>query len=75
MSAETLTPNQRRTAKARQALASTFSSPEEKSQHYREMASRRRGSVVLSADETAALAHAFDLMRSIAGRARKGAGA
>ncbi len=76
---ETLTPQQRRTLKARETLAAKFATPEEKSAHYRELAereaTRRRGGIVLSAEEASALAHAYDIMRSVAERARKGAAA
>ncbi len=76
MSDEVLTPQQRRTLKAREALAATFPTTEAKAEYYRDLAereaARRRGGIVLSAEEASALAHAFDLIRSVAERARKG---
>lgn len=62
-------PQQRRTQRARETLAAQFSSPEEKSEHYRRLAQRgHEGRVVLSADEVAALSAAYGLLRSIAAR-------
>src|SRR5215217_7393809 len=63
------TPGQRQTKAARDAFASRFSSPEERSRFYREIG--RRGNdarLVLSGDEAAVLAEAYALLSRIAGR-------
>ena len=68
---EPLSPAQRRTLAARQALAAKFSTPEEKSEHYRELARRSNdGRIVLSGDEAAALVGAYELLGRIAARNR-----
>jgi hypothetical protein len=68
---ELLSPAQRRTLPAREALARRFDSPEEKRQHYRAMAEKANaGRVVLSADEATAVVEAYGLLGSIAERAR-----
>lgn len=67
---ESLTPAQRRTLPAREALARKFPTPEAKSEHYRALAARANaGRVVLSADEAAALGSAYRLLAGIARRA------
>ena len=66
---EVLTPAQRRTLPARQALAAKFLSPEVKSEHFRALAERANaGRVVLSGDEAKALASAYALLAKIAER-------
>jgi type VI protein secretion system component VasF len=68
---EVLTKDQRRTLPAREALARKFSNPEEKSAHYRAMATRANaGRIVLSGEEAAALADAYGLLGRIAERVR-----
>lgn len=64
-----------RTRKAREAFNSRFSSEQEKSEHFAELARKRQGSVVLSADEAEALSGAYDVLRRVAERARKNGGA
>ena len=71
MSLSPPTRRQRQTQAARQALAECFPTPEAKSEHYRRLGRRsaeRR--VVLSGDEAAALADAYELLGRIAARAR-----
>jgi hypothetical protein len=69
--AETLTPAQQRTLRAREALARKFSSVEEKSQYYRAMAAKANaGRLVLSAAEVATLEDFSDFLREIAARSR-----
>ena len=66
---DVLTPNQRRTLPARRALAAKFATAEERSQHYRAMAERANaGRVVLSAEQAAALAEAYTVLRTVADR-------
>jgi hypothetical protein len=66
---ETLSPDQRRTLKAREALARKFATPEQKTEHYRAMAEKANaGRVVLSGDEATALRDAYRLLASIAAR-------
>ena len=75
---EALTPAQRRTLPARQALAAKFSSPEEKSEHFRSLARRsHERRLTLSGDEAAALLHFHELLGSIVepNAARRGSGA
>jgi hypothetical protein len=67
---ETLTPGQRRTMRAREALAAKFATPEAKSDHYRRIgAFGNEGRLVLSGDEAAALANAYHLLGAIARKA------
>ena len=77
MSDETLTAGQRRTAKAREVFAQRFASPEEKSRYFAQLSERaaaqRRGGIVLSADEAAAVGEAFKLLAKVAQRVRGGA--
>ena len=65
-----LAPRQRQTHAARQAFAGKFSTPEARSEYFRELsrksAARR---VVLTGDEVEALAKAYALLRGIAERA------
>jgi hypothetical protein len=69
-----LTPAQRRTLPARQALAAQFASPEAKTEYYQELARRsHERRLVLSGDEAAALLAAYTLLRQIAERARHSA--
>ena len=72
---EALTPAQRRTLPARQALAAKFSSPEEKSEHFRALARRSHARrLTLSAHEAATLAEVSDFLRHILERdQRRGA--
>ena len=66
---ETLTPAQRRTLPARQALEAKFASTAEKSEYFRGLARRSHGRrLVLSGDEAAGLLAAYALLRSIAER-------
>ena len=68
---EPLTPAQCRTRSARQALAAKFSTPEERSEYFRDLARRsHERRLTLSGDEAAALVGAYDLLRSVVGRAR-----
>jgi len=70
--AEPLTPAQRRTLPARQALAAKFSSPEEQSEHFRSLARRSHaGRVVLSAGEAAKLAQVSEFLRHLVERDRR----
>jgi hypothetical protein len=69
MSGAILSPNQRRTLRARVALAAKFPTPEARSQHYRELAARANaGRVTLTAAEAAAVADALRLLSSIASK-------
>jgi hypothetical protein len=64
-----LTPNQRRTERAREALAAKFPDPEVRSQHYRNLAAKSNaGRVTLTATEAKAVADAFRLLSRIAGK-------
>jgi hypothetical protein len=64
-----LSPAQRRTLPAREALAQKFPSLEAKSEFYREIGERgNAGRVVLRAEEAAALKDAYRLLRTIADR-------
>jgi hypothetical protein len=66
---EVLTAGQRRTARARETFAQSFSTPEARSEHYRQMAEKANaGRVVLSVDEATALADAYGLLGRIAER-------
>lgn len=72
MSDVALTPRQRQTQAGRQALAAKFSSPEEKSEHYRALAAKANaGRVVLSGDEAEALGNAYKLLGNIVARAAR----
>jgi hypothetical protein len=66
---EPLTAGQRRTRAAREALAARFTSPQERSEHYRDLgrksAADRR---VLSGDDAAALVSAYALLGRIVAR-------
>ena len=69
---ETLTLGQRRTLAARQAFAAKFETPEQKSEHYRQLARRSNdGRIVLSGDEAAALGDAYALLAKIVARNRQ----
>ena len=71
--AEPLTPAQRRTLPARQALAAKFSSPEAKSAHFRSLAHRsHERRLTLSGDEAAALEHIYRLLGGIVDRTQQG---
>ena len=71
--ADILSPAQRRTLPARQALAAKFSSPEEKSAHFRSLAHRsHERRLTLSGDEVAALEHAYRLLGGIVERPQQG---
>jgi hypothetical protein len=66
---KTLSPDQRRTLPARKALARKFTTPEQKTEHYRAMAEKANaGRVVLRAGEAEALRDAYRLLRTIADR-------
>jgi hypothetical protein len=66
---ESLTPAQQRTLPARQALAAKFSSPEEKSEHFRALARRSHASrLTLSAHEAATLAEVSEFLRRLVER-------
>lgn len=68
---DALTERQLRTLPARQARAAKFASPQEKSEHYRELARKsHEGRVTLSGDEAAAVVEAYALLGRIAERAR-----
>jgi len=74
--ADILSPAQRRTLPARQALAATFSSPEAKSAHFRSLAHRsHERRLTLSGDEAAALEHVYQLLGGIVDRTQRGAAA
>lgn len=66
-----ITPEQR-TRRAREAFDAKFSTPEEKSEYFRSIgrqeSERRRGGVVLSADEAATLVSVYRQLREIAQR-------
>jgi hypothetical protein len=68
---ETLTPAQRRTLPARQALEAKFTSTAEKAEYFRELARRsHERRLILSGDEVAAVLAAYALLRRIAERAQ-----
>jgi hypothetical protein len=72
---EPLTPAQRRTLPARQALAGKFASPEEKTAYFRNLAQRsHERRLVLSGDDAAVLLAAYTLLRQIAERAQSTTG-
>jgi hypothetical protein len=74
MSVSDLTANQRRTAPARAAFDARFSTPEERSEHFRRIGQRgNHVRVTLTAAEAAALAEAFRLLSGIAARLPAGA--
>lgn len=67
--AETLTRAQKRTLPARRALAAKFSTPESRSEHYRQLAAKANaGRVTLSADEAEAVATALRLLGTISAK-------
>ncbi len=69
--AEVLTDRQRQTLPARQALNAKFETPQQRSDHFRELGRKSaEGRILLSADESAALVSAYDLLTRIAERAR-----
>ena len=66
---ETVTPNRKRTAAARRALAARFVTPEAKTEFYRELGRKSAmGRVVLSAEDAAALGNAYALLGRIASK-------
>lgn len=66
---ETLTPAQRRTLPARQALANKFPDPAAKSEHFRQLARRsHERRLTLSREEAAAVLSAYELLRRVAER-------
>lgn len=68
---ETLTQGQRRTVKARQVFTSRFATEEDRSDFYRRIGAKGNdGRIVLTAQESAALAEAYALLGRIAERAR-----
>jgi hypothetical protein len=68
------TSPQERTRKAREAFASCFNSPAEKSEYYRQLGKKRTGAVVLSAEEAEALSSVYGILRRVAERTRKNGG-
>jgi hypothetical protein len=65
----TLSPNQRRTRRAREVFAAKFPTPEARSEHYRQMAEKANaGRVVLRAEDAEALRDAYALLTKIADR-------
>ena len=67
--AESLSPAQRRTLPARQALAARFRTPEERSEYFRELARRsHERRLTLSGDEAATLAQISDFLRRLVER-------
>jgi len=71
MGAQELTPNQRRTLKAREALAQKLADPETRRNYFADLARRQTGHIKLSPAEAQALVEAFVLLERIAARARK----
>jgi hypothetical protein len=72
---ETPTGRQAQAARARRAFLTKFSSPEAKTEYFRELARRsHERRLTLRADETAALAHAVQLLTAIVARAQSGDG-
>jgi hypothetical protein len=72
---ETLTPAQRRTLPARQALTAKFASTAEKTEYFRDLARRsHERRLVLSGDEAEAVVAAYTLLRQIAERAQSTTG-
>jgi hypothetical protein len=70
-----LTPAQRRTLPARQALAAQFASPEAKTEYYQELSRRsHERRLTLSGDEAAALLAAYTLLRQIIERTQSTTG-
>lgn len=71
-SAPALTPQQRRTAKARAAFAARFPDSESRTAYFRALAARsaehRRGGLVLSADDLHLLASALDALQLFGAR-------
>jgi hypothetical protein len=69
---DVLTPAQRRTLPAREALAAKFTTPEQKSEHYRALAERSNaGRIVLSAADAEVLARAYALLGQIVSRSQQ----
>jgi hypothetical protein len=69
---ETLTPAQRRTLPARQALEAKFATTAEKTEYFRELARRsHERRLTLSGDEATAVLDAYALLRSIAERVKR----
>ncbi len=69
MPTDSLSPRQRQTLAARQALAAKFATPEAKSAHFRGLAERANADrVTLNADEASALGEAYALLRRIVQR-------
>jgi len=64
-----LSPNQRRTQRAREVFAAQFPDPEARSEFYRQIGERgNAGRVVLSAEQAAALRQAYALLAKITER-------
>ena len=73
MSGAVLTPNQRRTQRARERFAARFSSPEEKSAFYRELGLKSAASrVILPAEAVTSIAEAVRLLEGVVAQAREG---
>jgi hypothetical protein len=71
---ETLTPAQRRTLPARQALEAKFASTAEKTEYFRDLARRsHERRLILSGDDATAVLTAYTLLRSIAERVQHSA--
>jgi hypothetical protein len=71
-----LTARQRQTLAARQAFADRFTSPEERTEHYRSLGRKSAAHrVVLSGYEASALAEAYALLARIVARTQKASNA
>jgi hypothetical protein len=69
MQVDSLTPSQRRTLAARNALRDKLGSEQARSDHYREIGARGNAErLTLSGEERAALSEAYDLLHRIAAR-------
>lgn len=65
---------QERTRAARAAFNAKFSTPEEKSRHFADLARKRAGRIELSAEEAQALTNVYDILRRVAERTRRNGG-
>lgn len=69
---DVLSPNQRRTERARQSFSEKFSTPEDRSEFYRSIGQRgNTGRITLAPDEASALSEAYRLLRSISAKIDK----
>ncbi|MCA9880019.1 MAG: hypothetical protein KC442_19630 [Thermomicrobiales bacterium] len=74
MSDAILSPNQRRTLRARERFNAKFPTPEARSEHFRQMARRAKaGRVTLSTTEVEVLSSAAAILASVLGRCRSDA--